>query len=227
MDKLALQNAFYQELSDMNYNVLKLCEVGSYLYGVPKPTSDYDLRAIVMPTMENFALGQVNFSYTTELTDELGNVYDFVAYSLHKFVGVWLKGSPNVLDMLYAPNLCDSHFGLFNILRDTYNHKFLGGCLGQASKLHTDTKDLNQQVRYLLAAMEYVQNTEVKFPQNDYLGLINEGADMLSVKANLQDTVGYLYKVGLGDNSAMVQKITDNLVWFVSTYLHKHFTGLD
>lgn len=62
MSKYKLQKQFLDELNNKNFSVVKLCEVGSHLYGNPKPTSDYDLRAIVIPTLTQFCLGDVNFT---------------------------------------------------------------------------------------------------------------------------------------------------------------------
>lgn len=194
MNKLKLQRQFVDELESKYFQVVKLCEVGSHLYGNPKPTSDYDLRAVVMPTLTQLCLGNVNFTYQTTLLDDNGNKLDYVAYSLHKFVEMWAKGSPNVLDMLYAPKLCGRYSEVIEVLQYTYNHKFLAGCLGQSSKVHRDTKELNSQVRGLLSALEYASLNKVSYPQKSYLEYVNGIFDMVSVKNYLQEEVKILYE---------------------------------
>lgn len=194
MNKVQLQKQFVEELQLKYFKVVKLCEVGSHLYGNPKPTSDYDLRAVVMPTLTQLCLGDVNFTYQTTLTDDNGNKLDYVAYSLHKFVEMWAKGSPNVLDMLYAPMLYGSYSEVMNLLQDTYNHKFLAGCLGQSNKVHRDTKELNSQVRGLLSALEYASANQVSYPQESYLYYVNSDCDMAKAKSDLQVQVKELYE---------------------------------
>lgn len=194
MNKLKLQKQFLAELESKDFQVVKLCEVGSYLYGNPKPTSDYDLRAVVMPTLNQLCLGDVNFTYQTTLTDDNDNKLDYVAYSLHKFVEMWAKGSPNVLDMLYAPMLYGRFSLLMDLLQDTYNHKFLAGCLGQSNKVHRDPKELNSQVRGLLSALEYASTNQVSYPQESYLYYVNSNCDMVKAKTDLQEQVKGLYE---------------------------------
>ncbi len=221
MNKLKLQKQFLTELESKGFQVVKLCEVGSYLYGNPKPTSDYDLRAVVMPTMTQFCLGDVNFTYQTTLTDDNDNKLDYVAYSLHKFVEMWAKGSPNVLDVLYAPTLHGSHSEVMNLLQETYNHKFLAGCLGQSNKVHRDTKELNSQVRGLLSALEYVSSNQVSYPQYSYLHYANGDYDMVTVKAELQKQVQFLYESqALKDSGVNYYKYAElTLVNEVMSYL--------
>lgn len=194
MNKSELQTAFLTELQSNFFQVVKLCEVGSHLYGNPKPTSDYDLRAVVMPTLTQLCLGNVNFTYQTTLVDNEGNRLDYVAYSLHKFVEMWAKGSPNVLDMLYAPMLYGKHSQVMELLQNSYNHKFLAGCLGQSNKVHRDTKELNSQVRGLLSALEYASTNQVNYPQESYLYYVNGDYDMVKVKLDLQEQVKLLYE---------------------------------
>lgn len=62
----------------------------------PDAIDDVDIMAVLLPP-RRYLLGLDTFEHWTIQKDEL----DVVAYSLHKFVGLLLKGNPNVLGLLW------------------------------------------------------------------------------------------------------------------------------
>lgn len=79
-----------------------LAYVGSHSHGTYVPPSDpdaiddVDLMGIVLPP-PRFVVGVDTFEHWVCQREEL----DIVVYSLHKFVGLLLKGNPNVLGLLW------------------------------------------------------------------------------------------------------------------------------
>jgi hypothetical protein len=76
--------------------------VGSQSHGTyvpptdPDAIDDVDLMGVLLPP-RRYLLGLEKFEHWVCQKDEL----DVVAYSLHKFVGLLLKGNPNVLGLLW------------------------------------------------------------------------------------------------------------------------------
>jgi hypothetical protein len=81
---------------------LVLGYVGSQSHGTYIPPSDpdaiddVDMMGVLLPP-RRYLLGLEKFEHWVLQKDEL----DVVAYSLHKFVGLLLKGNPNVLGLLW------------------------------------------------------------------------------------------------------------------------------
>lgn len=82
--------------------LLCLGYVGSQSHGTyvpptdPDAIDDIDMMGVLMPSRRHI-LGLDSFEHWTCQKDEL----DVVAYSFHKFVGLLLKGNPNVLGLLW------------------------------------------------------------------------------------------------------------------------------
>lgn len=79
-----------------------LAYVGSHSHGTyvpptdPDAIDDVDLMGVVLPP-PRFVVGVDTFEHWVCQREEL----DIVVYSLHKFVGLLLKGNPNVLGLLW------------------------------------------------------------------------------------------------------------------------------
>lgn len=84
------------------HSCLVLGYVGSQSHGTyvapedPDAIDDVDMMGVLLPP-RRYLLGLEKFEHWTLQKDEL----DVVAYSLHKFVGLLLKGNPNVLGLLW------------------------------------------------------------------------------------------------------------------------------
>jgi predicted nucleotidyltransferase len=78
----------------MNSDLLILS--GSHMYGLDTPTSDKDIRGFCTPSAE-YLLGRKKFD---QLEDKKS---DSVIWSINKFFHLLEIGSPNVLELLFAP----------------------------------------------------------------------------------------------------------------------------
>jgi predicted nucleotidyltransferase len=86
-----------QEIIDRSSTVIL---AGSHMYGHSVETSDKDIRTILTVTEEDF-LGLRSDRSTIQGSDG-----DTVGYSLKHFLSLLRKGSPNTIELLYAPDSC-------------------------------------------------------------------------------------------------------------------------
>lgn len=86
-------------MSDFWENPDFLAVTGSRMYGCASEDSDVDLRGFVVEPYEYF-LGRKTFNQY----DDKKN--DTVIWGLRKFFNLLEKGSPNAIEILYAPNNC-------------------------------------------------------------------------------------------------------------------------
>jgi len=71
---------------------------GSHMHGTATPKSDRDIRGIWLPTIEEC----LKFKQPEEIR-ELPNEDDVVIPPIQKFFMLALKGNPNIIDWLFAP----------------------------------------------------------------------------------------------------------------------------
>lgn len=96
-------------LKHRHLNSLKIVEVGSTAWGISTSESGDDLDLIgvhLSPMTDLLGLGSVNKATTWRskpqgVRSEPGDV-DYVSYSLHKFLGMALKGNPSVQALIYT-----------------------------------------------------------------------------------------------------------------------------
>ena len=87
--------SFLKENKNLGDNIILLVIAGSHAYGLDTEDSDLDIRGIAMET-DDVLYGMNSFDlYEDKKTDT-------VIYSLKKFMGLAMKGSPNILELLYT-----------------------------------------------------------------------------------------------------------------------------
>lgn len=181
--------SFLLEMGNKDYCPLLVTEFGSYLYGTNHKDSDYDLRAVyVDASMERLFLGNVDETYNSPNGD-------YVGFTALKFLRMYLKGSPNVLDILFAPPLYqdDYCYPFFELMKNEFNPKFFGASLGQAKAPHRDLKDLRSQVRGLQSALLYYDN-QLSYPLSFAPQLMQwTEQELLEQKVLLQSKVEQIY----------------------------------
>lgn len=85
---------FLRTNKNLGDNIILLVISGSHAYGLDTPESDLDIRGIAVET-EDVLFGLGHFEqYEDKETDT-------VIYSLRKFIQLTIKGSPNMLELLF------------------------------------------------------------------------------------------------------------------------------
>ncbi len=81
------------------FNVIFECVAGSYLYGTNTPESDKDIRGIFIPPKEYF----LGFLHRIEQIEE--HKQDIVHYDIRKFLDLAVQCNPNIVELLFVPEL--------------------------------------------------------------------------------------------------------------------------
>lgn len=76
------------------------CIAGSKLYGTADENSDTDIRGVLVPTIQDLLNPFNNFEQHIETKER-----DLVYYSIKKFFLLLTDANPNILELLFAPNL--------------------------------------------------------------------------------------------------------------------------
>lgn len=150
-------------------NALCLGFVGSHSHGTyvpptdPDAIDDVDLMGVILPPAR-YVLGLDTFEHWTKQHEEL----DIVAYSLHKFVRLLLKGNPNVIGLLWlrpedylfrstAFLRLQAHRELFS--SKSVHSSFAGYASGQMHKMTSYSAEIQEEIDALteqLAAVGWI-----------------------------------------------------------------------
>lgn len=145
------------ELQERDFVPYALSIYGSHLYGTATPTSDVDIRAIHLPSINQILEGDVSNVYESSSGD-------YVSYSLHKFFAILMNGSVNALELLFA----FSDERTFVPLRNLYNPKWLAATHGfvtkHARRYPNDLKAARHALRTALMLKEVIEDGRVTFP---------------------------------------------------------------
>lgn len=145
------------ELTERNLVPYISTVYGSHLYGTSTPTSDVDIRAIHLPSVEQILDGDVSTVYESSSGD-------YVSYSLHKFFAILMNGSVNALELLFA----FSEVQEFNSIRNLYNPKWLMATHGFVTKhdrrYPNDLKAARHAYRTALMLQEVLVDGTITFP---------------------------------------------------------------
>lgn len=138
--------------------------VGSQSHGTyvppddPDAIDDVDLMGVLLPP-RRYLLGLEKFEHWTLMKDEL----DVVAYSLHKFVGLLLKGNPNVMGLLWLREedylRRSSSFLDLQANRDLFAAKsvyasFAGYASGQLQRMTSYSQEIEDEIQSLGRELE-------------------------------------------------------------------------
>jgi predicted nucleotidyltransferase len=146
----SIEKYFTEENSpfDIPRHTIYSCLSGSTAYGTNTPTSDIDMKGIVVPP-DNYVLGLREFEQAEN------KVNDAVFYSLRKFFTLAYKNGPHAIEMLFTD---DRHKKIVTPLMTTilqHRHKFLsnqlqyslgGYAFAQLKQMRTKTKNLTGRV---------------------------------------------------------------------------------
>lgn len=155
------------ELQERNLVPYAMSIYGSYLYGTATPTSDVDIRAIHLPSVDQMLEGDVSSVYESSSGD-------YVSYSLHKFFAILMNGSVNALELLFAFDEVKP----FVPVRKLYNPKWLAATHGFVTKhdrrYPNDLKAARHALRTALMLNEVIEDGRVTFPSSYTIELMNE-----------------------------------------------------
>lgn len=79
------------------YTVIAIMLYGSQNYGMATPTSDIDLKAIIVPSFEDIVYGRKMVSTTIEIDEGLCDVKD-----IRSMMGCWKKQNVNFVELLFT-----------------------------------------------------------------------------------------------------------------------------
>lgn len=85
------------QLCAAGYTVIAIMLCGSQNYGMATPTSDIDLKAIIVPSFEDIVLGRKMVSTTVEIDEGLCDVKD-----IRTMMNCWKKQNVNFIELLFT-----------------------------------------------------------------------------------------------------------------------------
>lgn len=85
------------KLCEMGYTVIAIMLYGSQNYGMETPTSDIDLKAIIVPSFEDIVHGRKMVSTTIEIDEGLCDIKD-----IQSMIGCWKKQNVNFVELLFT-----------------------------------------------------------------------------------------------------------------------------
>ena len=85
------------KLCEMGYTVIAIMLYGSQNYGMATPTSDIDLKAIIVPSFEDIVHGRKMVSTTIEIDEGLCDVKD-----IRSMMNCWKKQNVNFVELLFT-----------------------------------------------------------------------------------------------------------------------------
>jgi len=86
-------------------NSIVVARVGSFAANTMTADSDYDYVAIVVPPKDRL-LGLKPFEHWEPPKGHLGDKIDVKVYSLQKLFRLLMKANPNILELLWLPEMC-------------------------------------------------------------------------------------------------------------------------
>lgn len=197
--------AFLKEEKHLGDNIIFLAVSGSNLYGTATETSDLDIRGIALDTKESL-LGLDNFKQHSDKKT------DTVVYSFKRFIQLLIKGSPNTIELLFAPKenilYCNEIGQLLLDNRDLFLSQeiaktFVGyskGMINQTRKEFASEnphryKTLMHLFRIIVEINELLLTEEIKFPLRDckFLKEIRKGNvyEQKNIKPSLRLEIPY------------------------------------
>ena len=176
----------------MLYNTCYLTTMGSQAYGVSVDDSDLDVYGFCIPPKDmvfphlaghipGFGTAPQNFEQWSEHHVQDPNretQYDFVVYSIVKYVNLCMQNNPNMIDSLFTPRNCVIHSSAMSeILRENRKkflhkgawHKFKGYAYAQMAKIRNKVNSSNPKRAASIAEHGY----DVKFAYH-IVRLLNE-----------------------------------------------------
>jgi len=85
-------------IKEVEENTIFITNIGSRLYGIHKEDSDYDKAGVMMPTLRNLIMQNLDSFDQYKYPEE-----DFTIYDIRKVFKLLLDNSPNMFDLIYAP----------------------------------------------------------------------------------------------------------------------------
>lgn len=146
----------------MKYNKLIFATLaGSHLYGTNHPESDVDIRGVCLTSLEiilgwgNFEQYQPGKNEALKWSKENFNLEsdDVCIYGIEKFMKLAADANPNILELLFAPNLVDNEntkiWNQIVLHRDWFLstkliHTFAGYAFSQLKRIKTHRKWLEK-----------------------------------------------------------------------------------
>lgn len=153
-----------------NLDLIFYSNAGSRLYGTHRPDSDWDLRGVAMQPIATL-LGLQKFEQyvvTHNMDNDFNKLYntksdDVTIYGLNKFLTLAMDGNPNIIELLFAPNLISNKYSyLWNIIV-AYRDQILSNKI-----VHTFSGYAYSQLQRIKGHRKWIENPPSKPNPTDY-----------------------------------------------------------
>lgn len=86
---------------EVDTHTILLCRSGSHAYGTATPTSDLDVRGVMIPPRA-YILGMLRVEQYEERGDGSVERPDLIVYELRKYLALAADANPNILELLFV-----------------------------------------------------------------------------------------------------------------------------
>ena len=186
------------KLEEVESNTIFTVSVGSRLYGIHNEDSDYDKAGVMMPSLKNLILAGLNdydqFKYPGE---------DFTIFDIRKVFRLMLDNSPNMFDLLYAPESAyiktSPEWEEVMANRDLFISKkcrytFSGYAISQLRRIKTHRKYLLDPPTHRPERSEFGLPDTPIFPSSQLKGVLSSVLTIIP-EEDKPDFIGHLDKI--------------------------------
>lgn len=177
-------------------NVLAKFVHGSHLYGLDRPESDLDYKAVYMPSLTDMLVGNirhsVNLNSNKSNTKNTQDDVDYEVYSLHKWMTMLANGEMVAMDMMFAPESMVTYLNAGGTGQTEQERKF--NPVWQVRHLHREKFLSKNMTAYMGYCRKQAAKYGIKGSRIAALRQILEALDQITYSADtrLQDVMDRL-----------------------------------